>query len=147
MCARSCRFCNGSTADSRNSINFGAVLTPRPILLVEDDPDTRTMMAMALEMAGVDVVVATNGVEAYNLARAHRPRLILLDLMMPTMSGEEFRRAQLANRDIRDIPVVVVSARHDATRIARRMKASECLTKPVDFDKLAAVVTRYFGPT
>jgi len=123
------------------------VLTPRPILLVEDDPDTRTMMTMALEMAGVDVVIATNGVEAYNLARTHRPRLILLDLMMPTMSGEEFRRAQLANQDIRDIPVVVVSARHDATRIARRMKASECLTKPVDFDKLAAVVTRYFGPT
>ena len=123
------------------------MLTPRPILLVEDDPDTRTMMTMALEMAGVDVVIATNGVEAYNLARTHRPRLILLDLMMPTMSGEEFRRAQLANQDIRDIPVVVVSARHDATRIARRMKASECLTKPVDFDKLAAVVTRYFGPT
>lgn len=103
------------------------------------------MMAMALEMVGVNVVIATNGVEAYNLARAHQPRLILLDLMMPTMSGEEFRRAQLANQDIRDIPVVVVSARHDATRIARRMKATDCLTKPIDFDKLAAVVTRHYG--
>jgi CheY-like chemotaxis protein len=122
------------------------VLSSRPILLVEDDPDTRTMMTLALEMAGADVVIATNGVEAYNLARSHRPRLILLDLMMPTMTGEEFRRAQLANQDIRDIPVVVISARHDATRIARRMKASECLTKPIDFDKLAAVVTRYSSP-
>ena len=119
------------------------MLSSCPILLVEDDPDTRTMMTMALEIAGVDVVTATNGVEAFNLARAHRPLVILLDLMMPTMTGEEFRKAQLANPDIRDIPVVVVSARHDAPRIARRMKASECLTKPIDFDKLTSIVTRY----
>jgi two-component system cell cycle response regulator DivK len=119
------------------------VFTPRPVLVVEDDRDSRAMLTMALEYAGLPVVTATNGVEAFNVARAHHPSLILLDLMMPTMTGEEFRRAQLANADIRNIPVVVVSARHDAPQIARRMRASGCLVKPIDFDKLAAVVARY----
>jgi len=119
------------------------VLKPGPILLVEDDRDIRTMMTMSLEYAGLDVVTAINGVEAFNQARAHRPALILLDLMMPTMTGEEFRNAQLAAPDIRNIPVVVVSAHHDASRIARRMRAAGCLTKPVDFDKLLEVVGRH----
>ena len=101
------------------------------------------MMTMSLEHAGLDVVTAINGVEAFNLARAHRPVLILLDLTMPTMSGEEFRNVQLATPDIRNIPVVVVSAHQDASRIARRMRASGCLTKPVDFDKLLEVVARH----
>ena len=113
------------------------------ILLVEDDDDSRTMMTMALEFAGHHVVAAVNGVEAYNLARAHHPALILLDLMMPTMTGEEFRRAQLANVDIRDIPVVVVSAHNQARHIARQMKARACIEKPVDFDQLTEVVDRY----
>ena len=119
------------------------MFTPRPILLVEDDRDSRTMLTTALESAGLSVVTATNGVEAFNLARAHRPSLILLDLMMPPMSGEEFRRAQLANADIRKIPVVVVSAHYDAARIARRMRASGYLSKPIDFDQLSALVARY----
>jgi FixJ family two-component response regulator len=65
--------------------------------------------------------------------------------MMPTMTGEEFRKAQLANADISRIPVVVVSAHHDAAKIARRMKASACVAKPVDFDRLTAVVKRHYG--
>ena len=111
-----------------------------PILLVEDDEDSRGMLATFLEMAGFHVVTAANGMEAFNLARQHRPSLILLDLMMPVMSGEEFRKAQLANREIRRIPVLVVSAHHEASRIAKRMKAVGCLPKPLDVDALAVTV-------
>ena len=119
------------------------MITASQVLLVEDDADSRAMMVIGLEYAGVRVVTATNGVEAYNLARMHHPSLILLDLMMPTMTGEEFRHAQLATPEIRNIPVVVVSAHHDALKIARRMRAAGCLTKPIDFDKLADIVARY----
>ena len=119
------------------------MLTPGPILLVDDDPDTRTLMTMMLEHAGLQVVTAMNGMEAFNVARARRPSLILLDLMMPVMSGEEFRNAQLANDEIHHIPVVVVSARHDARSIARRMKAAACLAKPIDFEELTATVRRH----
>ena len=123
------------------------MLTPGPILLVDDDPDTRTLMTMMLEHAGLQVVTAMNGMEAFNVARARRPSLILLDLMMPVMSGEEFRNAQLANDEIHHIPVVVVSARHDARSIARRMKAAACLAKPIDFEELTATVRRHARPS
>jgi CheY-like chemotaxis protein len=114
-----------------------------PILLVEDDRDMREMLSLTLELAGASVVTASNGVEAYNMARAHLPCLIILDLMMPMMSGEEFRKAQLANQTIRRIPVVVVSAHHEATRIARRMKAKKCFTKPVELDVLTEYARKF----
>lgn len=114
----------------------------RPILLVEDDDDSREMLATVLGFSGRNVVTACNGMEAYNLARQHHPSLIILDLMMPVMSGEEFRRAQLANADIRRIPVLILSAHHDARKIAKRMKAAGCLMKPVDFEDLGRLVNR-----
>jgi CheY-like chemotaxis protein len=108
----------------------------RPILLVEDDPDSRHMLAMTLELEGHQVLTASNGAQAITMAKRHHPRLIILDLMMPVMSGEEFRRAQMASDDISTIPVVVVSAHHQARQIARRMAALDCLEKPVDIEKL-----------
>ena len=116
------------------------------ILIVEDDLDSRVMLATALELEGHTVVTAANGAEGLARAREHHPRLIILDLMMPVMSGEAFRRAQLQAPDIRAIPVLVVSAHPDAPQIARDMQALACLTKPVDFDALAELVSSRCGP-
>ena len=112
----------------------------RPVLVVEDDPDSRALLTTFLMADGLGVVTASNGREAYTLARQHDPSIILLDLMMPVMSGEEFRKAQLADADIRRIPVVVLSAHYEAPHIARRMKAAGCLMKPVDLDVLMDMV-------
>lgn len=98
------------------------------------------MIATTLELDGADVLTAANGLEAIRLARAHQPRLIILDLMMPVMTGEEFRNAQLAHDEIRDIPVVILSAHHDASQIAARMHAVACLPKPIDIDALQNIV-------
>jgi CheY-like chemotaxis protein len=113
---------------------------PRRILLVEDDPDNRLMLSTVLEWEGHSVMTAANGMEAFNMARLHHPCLILLDLMMPVMTGEEFRNAQIADASIERIPVIVLSARHDAAQIAKRMKVAGCLSKPVDFDALTRLV-------
>jgi CheY-like chemotaxis protein len=113
------------------------------VLVVEDDPDVRDMIATCLQLEGEDVVTAANGVEAFDLARTRLPRLIVLDLMMPVMTGEEFRTAQLAHDAIRDIPVVIVSAHHEALEIAERMNAAGCLRKPIDIDELQALVKRW----
>jgi CheY-like chemotaxis protein len=102
------------------------------ILIVEDDPDSLHMLATMLESDGYTVVTAKNGLEAFNLARQHLPALIILDLMMPVMTGEQFRQAQIANHDIRHIPVVVLSAHNNAVAIAKKMRAAGCLLKPVD---------------
>ena len=115
------------------------------ILIVEDDLESRVMLATALELEGHAVVTAANGAEGLVRARERHPCLIILDLMMPVMSGEAFRRAQLQTPDIRDIPVLVVSAHHDAPQIARDMQALGCLAKPVDFDALVELVSARCG--
>ena len=113
---------------------------PNPILVIEDDPDLSLMLATALELDGQRVVTAANGMEAIHLAQAHHPALIVLDLMLPVMSGEQFRKAQLADDALKAVPVLVVSARHDAVLVAERMKAVGCLTKPVDLETFSALV-------
>ena len=117
-------------------------MTPlaHPILVVEDDPDLLLMLATALELDGQRVVTAANGRDAVHLAQLHHPSLIVLDLMLPIMSGEAFRQAQLADDAIKSIPVLVVSARHDAEAVAERMHAAGCLTKPVNLEMFSALV-------
>jgi DNA-binding response OmpR family regulator len=110
------------------------------ILVVDDDSEIRQMLATLLKLEGHSVLTATNGKEALTLARGHYLTLIILDLMMPIMSGEAFRTAQLADVIIKDIPVLILTARHDGPEVARRMQAAGCLPKPVDFDALGAFI-------
>jgi CheY-like chemotaxis protein len=111
-----------------------------PILVVDDDPDLLLMLATALELDGRRVVTATNGVEALQQAERHRPALIVLDLMLPIVSGEAFRESQLANEQLRSIPVLVVSARHDAEQAAARMNAVGFLSKPLSLEAFIGLV-------
>src|SRR5262245_57159597 len=76
------------------------------VLVVEDDPELRLLLTTMLELENRDVIGAVNGEEALRLARDHEPGVIVLDLMLPQMSGEQFREAQLANGKIKHIPVV-----------------------------------------
>ena len=108
-----------------------------PILLVDDNADMREAIALDLESIGFTVRVAANGDEGLLAAReAPRPCAILLDLMMPVMDGWTFRERQLADPELRDIPVIVFSARGDADRQGRALRAAAALEKPVDLDKL-----------
>jgi CheY-like chemotaxis protein len=114
------------------------------VLLVEDDFDLRDALVPILEYEGHHVVSAANGKEA--LDRLHSmpaaPSLILLDLMMPLMGGEEFRAEQLRDPRLASIPVVVVSARPQAAEKAARRGALACLQKPFDVEELLDVVRR-----
>src|SRR6266478_3539859 len=89
------------------------------VLIVEDDPDIRKILAALLDTAGFHAVPAEDGLEALHLLRAvrHRapetPCLILLDLKMPRLSGKEFRRAQLGDPMVASVPVAVMSRASD----------------------------------
>ena len=119
------------------------------VLIVEDDPDTREMIATLLTTQGFYAVGAEDGLEALHLLRTvrHRapqaPCLVLLDLTMPRLGGHEFRRAQLNDPILAGIPIAVMSGATDATERAVTLGAVATLTKPIDLDVLIDVVRRY----
>jgi CheY-like chemotaxis protein len=119
------------------------------ILIVEDDPDTRDMLATLLDTEGFHAVTAEDGLEALHLLRTVRrgepdvPCLVLLDLKMPRLSGGEFRRAQLGDPAVANVPVVVMSGATDAEQRARALGAVATIGKPIDVDVLLSMVRRY----
>src|SRR6185503_19009136 len=119
------------------------------VLIVEDDRDTREMLATLLAMEGFHTVAAEDGLEALHLLRTvrHRapevPCLVLLDLKMPRLGGSEFRRAQLGDPIVASVPVAVMSGATDLEQRAQAMGAVATLAKPLDIDMLLDVVKRY----
>jgi CheY-like chemotaxis protein len=119
------------------------------VLIVEDDPETREMLATLLTTEGFYAVAAEDGLEALHLLRTvrHRapqaPCLVLLDLTMPRLGGPEFRRAQLNDPILAGIPIAVMSGATDATERGATLGAVATLTKPIDLDVLIEVVRQY----
>lgn len=105
------------------------------VLVVEDNVDVREMMQILLEDAGYDVRAAANGREALASMRACRPSLVLLDLDMPVMDGWEFRRRQIADDRLSDVPVICVTASCNVLDVTTEMNI-RCVAKPVCFDTL-----------
>ena len=114
------------------------------VLIVEDDPDFRDALQTLLTVHGLDVFCALDGQEALDmLHRGLRPCVILLDMMMPRMSGPEFRREQQDDPRLNAIPVVVLSASANGRAEARAMGISEFMRKPIDIDELVNTVYRH----
>ncbi|MGI8607609.1 MAG: response regulator [Candidatus Dormibacteria bacterium] len=80
------------------------------LLVVEDEPALQKVLAMRLGIDGFDVATASDGQEALEMMRVDRPDLVLTDLMMPVMDGAELTSAIRADPDLRDIPVMVLTA-------------------------------------
>jgi CheY-like chemotaxis protein len=116
------------------------------VLVVDDDDGCRDLLDDFLGVLGYRVEVARDGREALDRLHAaeRRPRLILLDLMMPGMSGLEFRREQARDPNLADIPVVLMSATVRDTRPeAGSAKVDVCIKKPFNLSELAAIVKRH----
>lgn len=114
-----------------------------PILIIEDDREVREALVDALEDEGYAVVSAIDGVDALELLKSgFVPRLMLLDLTLPRMGGEEFNRAVAANPSWSSIPVVVFSADPEVKSRAAAMGAAAALSKPVKLDELYSVAAR-----
>jgi CheY-like chemotaxis protein len=117
------------------------------VLLVEDDPATRTSLALILRLAGHAVDAAGDGAEALDrLRHGPPPCLIFLDLTMPVMDGWEFLRRRGESPALAGVPVVVVSALTDLRREALLSPGvSGVLRKPADPADLFAEVDRHCG--
>ena len=118
-------------------------MSPFSILLVEDDFDVREALVETLRDRGYEVESASDGEQALQILRAGaRPRLILLDLMMPRMSGSEFRIAQQADPTLSHLPVVLLSADGRMEEKAIALEVQGAIRKPIDLDELFAVIER-----
>jgi two-component system response regulator CpxR len=118
---------------------------PRDILVVDDDRDIRETLAEILLHEGYHVEMAENGAKAIELIRrGPAPALVLLDLMMPVMSGWEFLEMAETDHDLADIPVLVVSAMPAPLAPAEaKGGVKACLHKPLKLDQLLDLVHQY----
>ena len=107
------------------------------VLVVDDEPGLREMLAANLELDGFEVVTAANGLEALRLLRALtvRPSLILLDLMMPVLDGYRFLEAQRADPELAQIPVAIITAGHGVDRV-RLGTTTPVVRKPIKLAQL-----------
>jgi CheY-like chemotaxis protein len=112
-------------------------------MIVDDDDDVREITRLLLTAGGYQVITASDGVEALrNLDARPSPSLILLDLMMPRMDGEEFLKT-LRGSPHASIPVIILTGHSAACQRAEALQASGCLIKPVDLDLLLDTVEKF----
>jgi CheY-like chemotaxis protein len=119
------------------------------ILVVDDDADIRTLIRTVLETSGHDVTLAASGREALNKLKRRQYELVVLDIMMPAMSGYEVLEQIRAMPSRAATPVIVVTAKHDPSGVMREVKggAIDHLAKPFLPEELEEVVARALSGT
>lgn len=120
-------------------------MTPGPtVLIVDDNPQNLELLEVYCEgLEGMSITTATNGIEAMEQVERNRPDLILLDIMMPKMSGFEVCKQIKTNPQTRDTLVVMVTALNETADIehAAECGADDYLSKPIDRTALIDLVT------
>lgn len=110
------------------------------VLIVEDDRQVRSALRGLLTLEGCRVRTAKNGLEGLDRLRVDPPDVIILDLIMPVMGGEDFLLARADDPAVADIPVIVVSGHGAPAGRIRNLGAVAVLSKPVDGDRLLETV-------
>ena len=118
----------------------------RSVLLVDDDSGTRTVLSEHLHRAGYQVITATDGTEAVEVAKRERPDLVLMDIRMPRVAGLTALRMLRADQDTHDLPVVLMTASlgmlTNQRTAAKALGVSVLLSKPCTAEELAVAVAR-----
>ncbi|MEW5963270.1 MAG: response regulator [Pseudomonadota bacterium] len=125
----------------------GSRLRPKTVLIVEDNELNMKLFHDLLSAHGYRTVQTRNGLDVLDLARAHRPNLILMDIQLPEVSGLDVTRWLKDDDDLRDIPVVAVTAfamKGDEQRI-RSGGCEAYISKPISVVTFLDVVRRFIG--
>ena len=126
---------------------MGATVSSRSVpvvLVVDDDEDLLSILRDVIEEEGYRVATACDGEGALALLQSDdKPCMILLDLKMPGMDGGEFRKRQLADPRLAEIPVVGFTGLWNGEETAHRLALASCLRKPVNLHKLLETVAHY----
>ena len=118
------------------------------IIIVDDDRETRELLAMALQMEDFEVAQAANGLRLISTLHVDQPDLILLDVNMSWIDGFELCRAVRKNEDFKDIPVIFISARSSSADVKRGIEAgaADYFTKPIELQTLIARIKELIPP-
>ncbi|HVL33094.1 MAG TPA: response regulator [Actinomycetota bacterium] len=118
------------------------------ILVVEDDPSVQGLLTLLLEGEGYDVIAAKDGLEGLVKLELQHPALLILDLMMPNISGDRVLEEIRSDPRLKSVPVLVVSGRHDAHATFDPILGREnVFPKPLDPERLLGRVARILEET
>ncbi|MCA9675988.1 MAG: response regulator [Kofleriaceae bacterium] len=129
---------------SRPEIRLGMGEGPR-VLLIDDDPEVRDLFGRLLARRGFDVAVADSGAAGLELASRLVPDAIVLDVKMPGMSGWEVLSTLKISQTTADIPVIMMTVMHQR-EVGHTLGAADYLIKPIEPDRLVALLRRYTSP-
>ena len=119
------------------------------VLVVDDEKDIRRIALRTIEALGYGVIHARDGEEGLALVRRYRPDLVLADALMPRLDGREMCRLIRQDPDVAETPVVLVTALYTAVKYQTegftQFRVSDYLAKPLDAEKLGAVLHKYLG--
>jgi two-component system, OmpR family, response regulator MprA len=117
------------------------------IFLIEDDPDLRESLIDLLEFEGYIVEWAVDGAEGLQKLGAMntKPKVILVDWMMPVMDGAQFCARKKQTPDIANIPLVMLTADHDVHKRAKMVGADLGVAKPLDVGTLLAAIQKFLN--
>lgn len=115
----------------------------KTIIICDDDEGILDVASIVLEEKGYEVIALSNSKEVIQIAEAKNTSLILVDLWMPGLSGEEITKKIKGNEKTKHIPVVVISARRDVEETANKIGADSFICKPFNIEELEKVVEKY----
>ena len=118
-------------------------ISEKDILIIDDDSDIRDAITQILEYEGYSVKTASNGKEGIDTVLNSKPGLILLDLMMPVMNGLQFKTELDTHEQLKDIPVVILSADGNIAQKTQDFKISGFLRKPIQLETLLNTVKKH----
>lgn len=115
----------------------------KKILLCDDDEGILDMLEILLEDSGYEIYAERNSLNVHKIIAEYQPDLLVLDLWMPVLSGDQLVRSIRKNPALQDLPVIIISASRDGQEIAANAGANEFLAKPFDISELLENINKY----
>lgn len=117
-------------------------MVKKKILIVDDEPDIIRTTALALRLEGFQIIAAVNGQEALEKARRDGPDIIILDVVLPKISGDDVVNILRRDERCRDIPIIIISALTQKCdeELINKTGAEFYMKKPFDLDQLSGKI-------